>query len=124
MITSKGRRGPASFIVIGKDYIDYLRHDIQDDVDFMSVDSLNMFSAGLNIYVSGKLNNTVLVGRLPKASEPGIHLVTTKKDISGKINMTDHDISDIDLSYMIATTGKFPEHNYLQFNILDHVNEI
>ena len=123
MIASKGRRGPATFIMIGKDYVDYLRQDIRDDFAFQPMDTLGTMAYGMTIYVSAKLGNTVVVGRCSKDStEPGIHLVTTHDDISGDIVITNNDISGVNAAYMLIETGWSPEKAYLQFNILDHVD--
>lgn len=123
LIASKGRRGPATFIMIGKDYVDYLRQDVQDDCAFQSMSEIGNFAYGMNIFVSGKLGNTVVVGRCPTMpEEPGLHLITTHKDIEGDIVMDSMGVTDVDVVYMLTETGSAPQRNYLQFNILDHVD--
>jgi len=123
MVASKGRRGPANFIMIGKEYIDYLRQDISEDMPFQSMDEIGTMAYGMNIFVSANLGNTVIVGRTPKdGTEPGLHLVSTPEDISGVIKIANNDISGVDVTYMLVQLGFNPERNYLQFNILDHVD--
>lgn len=122
MIATGSRRGPASFIMIGKEYMQYLQQDIPENTPFISIDSIKPYLGGLDVFVSSNLGSTVIVGRKPSISEePGLHIVTTTKDISGKLNFTDNDISDVDVSYTLVETGVRPEKNYMQFNILDHV---
>ncbi len=118
MIATRARRGSATFVIIDQEYVDYLRYDVPDDTYFMTLDALGTFLGGLEIFVSRKLGNTVIVGRCPRdPSEPGLHVVTTDDDISGDIVMLDNDIAGVDVKYMLAETGKHPQQGYLQFNI-------
>lgn len=123
MIATHGRRGPANFIIIGKDYVNYIRQDVQDNVAFQSIDEIGNMTYGLNVFVSGKLGNTVVVGRCSNEdNEPGIHLITTTDDISGHVIIKNNDIHNVDVVYMLEATGSTPERGYLQFNIIDNVN--
>lgn len=118
MIATRARRGPATFVIIDQEYVDYLRYDVPDDTYFFTLDSLGRFLGGLEIFVSRKLGNTVIIGRCPKdPSEPGLHMVTTDDDISGDIVMLENDIAGVDVKYMLAETGKHPHLGYLQFDI-------
>jgi len=120
MIATSSRCGTASFIMIGKEYMQYLQQDIPENTSFISIDYIKPYLSGLNVFVSSNLGSTVIIGRKSSTSEePGLHIVTTTKDISGKLNFTDNDISDVDVSYTLVETGEHPEKNYMQFNILD-----
>jgi hypothetical protein len=118
-IATKSRMGPATFVMIGKDYLDYLQSDVPEDVDFFDSAQLSFSNlSNLKIVVSNSLGNTVIVGRCPKEADCGLHILTTDSDISGTLVHMDKDENcDVEVTYQIYTVGNNPENNYIQFDI-------
>jgi len=84
-----------------------------------SIFKVNSTYETYNYIIDDEMENTIVIGRCPEESEPGINLFINKNSLYNYEYSTDDDISAVNIFYQFYAVGKFPQLNYLSFDITD-----
>lgn len=72
-----------------------------------------------NLIYNDEMGDTVIIGRCPKEGEPGINLIVNQISLDNFDYSEDDEICAVNAMYEFYAGGKYPQMNYLSFELID-----
>lgn len=114
MIQSRSRRGPGSFVLAKREYIEaasaYKPNTYLYPLEFHPIANLKMF-------VCDDLGDEIIVGRCGTKEEPGIRLISNADALEKDLTFNETDISGINIKYALGAFSPNDKQNYLSFKV-------
>lgn len=72
-----------------------------------------------NLLYNDEMADTVIIGRCPTEGEPGINLIVNQSGFDNFDYSEDDEICAVNALYEFYAGGKYPQMNYLSFELTD-----